>query len=152
MRRLVCCLVVLAACATSPRRATTDSATGAVGTPAVSAASFEGTWIVRAYASDTPNDTGALYRYVRRAGASGEVETVITAPNGQLLPARVLVTAGDSSVGEIGPAPDESTGRDVVTRYVARLRNGKLVGTYEGRIVGTDSVVQRGRFEGSRTP
>jgi hypothetical protein len=147
----LCSLVGLAACATSPRRATTDSAGGAVGAAAVSAADFAGTWTGRSYASDAPNDTGSVYTYVRGRGASGQDEASITFASGQQLPVRVLLTAGDSAVNEMGPYHSDAVGRDVITRAVTRVRNGKLVGTYETRIAGTDSVVERGRFEASRT-
>ena len=158
MRRLACSLVLLAACATSPRRATTaaDSAAGAVGTPAITEADLNGTWTARAYRDDVPNDTGMLYTHVRRRGASGAYEDMELFANGRRIeqvPDRILLTAGDSLVGEMGPWRDARTGRDMTTSYVARLRNGKVVGTYAIRIAGTDSAVQRGRFEGlNHTP
>ena len=165
MRRLSCCLgyvgclAVAAACATSPRRATgstTDSAAGAVGARTITEADLAGTWTARAYRSDVPNDPGMAYTHIRRRGASGQYESTEIFSNGQRIdqiPDRIVLAAGDSLVGEMGPWRGPDTGRDMITHYVARLRNGRVVGTYEIRVAGTDSVVQRGRFEGlTHTP
>jgi hypothetical protein len=158
MRRLmfvVCCTAVaLVGCAQADE-ATTDTAAGtaaviAAPTP-ISFADVAGKWNVRA-TPESGTDT-AVTNYVLTA-TSDTTGWTITFPNRpQPVPLRVAV-AGDSIVYQAGPyASIRRRGVQVTTEGVARLRDGKLVGTAVAhyKTTSADSVL-RLRLEGTKAP
>jgi hypothetical protein len=153
MKKYVTILAALAvvACAGS-EKTETDSAAAAtptVGPAALDLASLAGKWtqVVRAEGSDSILVTSEL-----NAGADASSWT-IKLPGREPQPVRVTVS-GDSVMTEVGPYESVlRKGVQVTTSGVARLVDGKLVGTTIARYsgAGADSVV-RMRTEATRTP
>jgi len=108
-----------------------------------------GTWSMRAM-PETSDSTIATYQMVATADPTG---WVLNLPDRYPIRLRVTV-AGDSIITEAGPYESIlRKGVAVVTRTVARLQDGKMVGTFMARYATrvTDSVLY-GRVEGSRLP
>jgi len=158
MQRLVllCCSVVLVACAKSENRAANDNAamdTAAMAPEApaapaaLSLADLAGTWKVTS--TDESGGNVVETELVATADTSG---WTMTRPNRKVIPVRVLAVGGDSVVTEAGPYESFiRKGVQVTTRTVNRLQGDKLVGTMEAHyaLKGGDSVAQR-KLEGTR--
>jgi hypothetical protein len=159
MRRFVslCCAAgfVALGCAKSDDQAVTDTAGGTVAaSPAsgtISLADVAGRWNVRAV-PESGSDTTAVNSVLTATGDT--TGWTLTLPGRAPVAVRVVMVAGDSVVTEAGPYESvRRRGVQVTTRNVARLRDGKLVGTTVARYrtTGPDSVL-RLRTEGTRAP
>lgn len=112
----------------------------------LSAADLAGTWDMRAYPADT--DSAVTYQVVATEDPAGWTSQM---PGREPVPVTVTI-AGDSLVAVAGPFESVlRAGVMVTTTTVARLEDGRMVGTmvarYEG--AGADSVMT-GRVEGTR--
>jgi hypothetical protein len=160
---LACATALLTGCGRSGEQATTDTgaasaaAGGDTAAPAaglaaptpVSLADWAGTWQGRSMPADR-DTVVATWTLVSKADTAG---WTIQFPNRRPLPVRVVSTQGDSVVLEFGPY--ESTtrrGQRQTVRGVSRMQDGRLVGTYETRLVSTPDSVFRGRSEATRAP
>jgi hypothetical protein len=122
--------------------------------PTIALGDLAGTWNVKAKleGSDQTITQTITYDLVTTGDGSG---STLKFPDRDPIPLRVVATEGDSIVWEAGPF--ESVIRKgvqvKVSRTVARLQDGKLVGnttaTYEGQ--GADSVAHL-TLEGTRVP
>ena len=117
---------------------------------AISLGDFAGTWNIRSTLDGS--DKAITYDLVATPDGSG---WTLNFPGRDPIPTRVVATEGDSIVWEAGPFESAiRKGVQVkVSRVVARLQDGKLVGkttaTYEGQ--GADSVAHL-TLEGTRAP
>ena len=148
MRRLtlICCAALLVGCTPADEQPATDMPAAAPAT--LSLADMAGTWTMAAKTA-TGDSTLVSYQMVATGTMDG---WTVTFPNRQPIPARVVAVAGDSAIIEIGPYESAlRAGVMVSTRTVARLADGKMVGTFVARYqtAGADSVLQ-GRQEGTR--
>ena len=117
---------------------------------ALSLADVAGTWDVRV----TPEGGDSTLVTFQMVAGTDQSGWSFNFPKREPVPVRVVTVEGDSLVTEAGPFESVlRKGKQVSTRTVNRLENGKLVGTtvatYAGG--GPDSVV-RLRFEGTRAP
>ncbi len=148
MRRLtlICCAVLLVGCAPADEQPAEDMPAAAAAT--LSLADLAGTWNVAAM-TEAGDSTLVEYQMV----ATGTTEGwTVTFPNRDPIPARVVAVGGDSAIVEIGPYESAlRAGVMVTTRSVARLVDGRMVGTFVARYQTTsaDSVLH-GRHEGTR--
>jgi hypothetical protein len=158
MRRLTflyCCTTVAlvgwatAAAQTSARAAGTAAATTAPAT--ISLADVAGKWDVRATPESGTDTSVTTYVLTATGDTTG---WTMTFPNrAQPVPIKVVAVAGDSIVYQAGPfASVRRRGVQVTTDAVARLRDGRLVGTAVAhyKTTGPDSVL-RLRLEGTKT-
>jgi hypothetical protein len=153
MRGLASCCIALAivGCkpAEKPAETTTGEAPAMQKAPAsLSLADMAGTWSVRSQMEGS-DSTVVTYNLVATSDRSG---WSINFPNRKPIPVRVVAVEGDSVVTEAGPFESAlRKGVQVSTLVVARLQDGKLVGTTVARyqVSGPDSVA-RLRFEGTR--
>jgi hypothetical protein len=151
-----CCITLLLIGCGKPADKPEDTTMGEApameqGAPAgISLADLAGTWNVRAALDGS--DKTITYDLATTEDGSG---WTLKFPGRDPMPLRVVATEGDSIVWEAGPF--ESVVRKGVqvrvSRTVARLQDGKLVGrttaTYEGQ--GADSVAHL-TLEGTRAP
>lgn len=150
---LFCCAVVLVGCAKADDQPATESAAAAGEMPSattISLADVAGKWNVRG-TPENSDSTIVTYELVATPSTSGWVTNL---PNRAPIPVRVVSVAGDSVVTESGPFESVlRKGVQVTTRVVARLQDGKLVGTTVARYetTGADSVA-RIRIVGTRAP
>ena len=151
---LFCCAAILTGCAKSEERAAVkETAAGTVAPPPAAAATISlaavaGKWKMRAM-----DLSGANVVEIELIATADSNWSIVGANRAPILE-RVVVIGGDSIVTEAGPyASFIRKGVQVRTRDVYRLKDGKLVGTMEGRFAlpRGDSVSQR-RFEGTRVP
>ncbi|HEY9505192.1 MAG TPA: hypothetical protein VIQ27_04400 [Gemmatimonadales bacterium] len=156
MRALTSCCIalLLIGCekpADKPEDTTVGEAPAAEAMPAgTSLADLAGTWNVRSTLDGS--DKVITYDIATTEDGSG---WTLKFPDRDPIPLRLVATEGDSVVWEAGPF--ESVIRKgvqvKVSRTVARLQDGKLVGrttaTYEGK--GADSVATL-TLEGTRAP
>ena len=150
-----CCItLLLIGCgkpADKPEDATVGEAPATEAAPAgISLADLAGTWNVRAALDGS--DKSITYDLVTTEDGSG---STLKFPGRDPIPLRVVATEGDSIVWEAGPFESAiRKGVQVkVSRTVARMQDGKLVGkttvTYVGQ--GADSVAHL-TLEGTRAP
>lgn len=112
-------------------------------------ADMAGTWNVRSKVEGS--DQGVTYDMVTTADRTG---WSIKFPDREPIPVRVVAVEGDSVMAEAGPFESAlRKGVQVSTRVVARMQDGKLVGTTRARydVSGPDTVAVL-RFEGTRAP
>lgn len=141
--------VALVACTTNDA-ARTDSAAGAVATPAtLTAADIAGTWsgTTMAEGSDSVVNRWTSIRESDNAGkyvAENSPDTV----------SYTVVYDADSMVVTSQPfTTSANPNTQVVFRSVGRLRDGRLVGTSTTMLAANrDSVVSRARWEATRNP
>jgi hypothetical protein len=156
MRRLASCWIalVLVGCGRPAEKAaesTAGEAPAAEEMPAaLSLADLAGTWDVRV----TPEGGDSTLVTFQMVAGTDQSGWSFNFPKRKPVPVRVVAVEGDSVVTEAGPFESVlRKGKQVSTRTVNRLENGKLMGTtvatYAGG--GPDSVV-RLRFEGTRAP
>jgi len=139
---VVTCAALLTACAKSADRQ--------AGAPAIALADVAGQWTMRAM-PESSDSTLVTFGMVATADGAG---WMMTAPNRDPIPMRVVAVDGDSIVTEAGPYESLiRPGVMVTTRVVNRLREGRMVGTFVARYSpsGADSVLY-GRTEGTRAP
>lgn len=144
MRRftLICCAALLVGCTPADEQPATDMP------PALSLADLAGTWNMAAM---TPTGDSTLVAY-QMVATDNMDDWTVTFPNREPIAARVVAVAGDSIIIELGPYESAlRAGVMVSTRTVARMVDGKMVGTFVARYQTTsaDSVL-RGRQEGTR--
>jgi hypothetical protein len=150
-----CCVtLLLIGCgkpADKPEDTTVGEAPAAEAAPAgISLADLAGTWNVRAALDGS--DKSITYDVVTTEDGSG---STLKFTGRDPIPLRVVATEGDSIVWEAGPFESAiRKGVQVrVSRTVARIQDGKLVGkttvTYVGQ--GADSVAHL-TLEGTRAP
>lgn len=151
---LFCCAVVLVGCAKPDDQPATETAAAAGEAPVtagtISLADVAGKWNVRG-TPENSDSTVVTYELVATPETSGWKTTF---PNRAPIDVRVVSVAGDSIVTESGPFESVlRKGVNVTTRFVARLQDGKLVGTTVARYetTGADSVA-RFRIVGTRAP
>ena len=151
---LGCCAIVLVGCTKPKEEPAVDTTAAAPAAPMVPApvalADIAGKWTVRVM-PETGDSTLVTYEMVAAADASG---WSLNFPKRKPTPMRVIAVAGDSIVTEAGPFESLLRKRvQVRIVNVARLKDGKLVGTTTARYEtkGADSVA-RLRFEGTRKP
>lgn len=140
---IVTCAALLTACAKSADRE-------AASTPTISLADVAGQWSMRTMREGS-DSTLVTFGLVATADGAG---WMMTAPNRDPIPMRVVAVDGDSIVTEAGPYESLlRPGVTVTTRVVSRLREGRMVGTFVARYAtsGADSVLY-GRTEGTRAP
>ena len=116
----------------------------------IALADVAGKWAMRTMAE---GGDSTLLTYELVIGAEPSSWT-LNFPNRKPIPGRVVTVSGDSIVTEAGPYESLlRKGVQVTTLSVARLQDGKLVGTVTARYAtsGADSVLHL-RFEGSRAP
>ena len=139
---LLCCAVLLVACGGTEETPVDTAAPAPAPAPAatVSLADLAGKWtqVVRPETGDSVLVTMELNATADTSGWT------VTFPGREPLPARVRVD-GDSIMTSIGPYESVlRKGVQVTTETVARLQDGKMVGTavarYQG--AGADSVVR----------
>jgi hypothetical protein len=162
MRRFAsfCCAaaLVVVGCGKSDNQTTTDTSAGTVAataTPAPPAglklADVAGRWNMRAVPESGPDTTPTNYVLTATADTTG---WTITFPNRPTPVAVHVMVAGDSVVTKSGTYESvRRKGVQVMTESVARLQNGKLVGTTVAHYKTTkaDSVL-RLRVEGTKAP
>lgn len=156
MRRMASCWIalLLVGCGRPAEKAAEstagDAPAGEEMPAALSLADVAGTWDARV----TPEGGDSTLVTFQMVATTDQTGWSLNLPNRKPVPLRVVVVEGDSVVTEAGPFESMvRKGKQVSTRTVNRLENGKLVGTtvatYAGG--GPDSVV-RLRFEGTRAP
>ncbi len=151
MRYLVscCCAVVLVGCAKPEQQPAQDTTAAAAPTPpaGISLADVAGKW-----AMTTTNEKGDSTLVKYELVATGDTTGwTFNFPKRKPVPAHVAV-GGDSIVLEAGPYESVlRKGVQVTTHSVARLQDGKLVGTTVARYAthGPDSL-RNLRLEGTR--
>jgi hypothetical protein len=160
MRRFVCacCTAVLVlSCAKSDDATVTDTAAGTAAatapTPAaLNLADLAGKWNMRSVPESGADTTPTTYVLTATGDTSG---WTIAFPNRRApVPVHVMSVAGDSVVFHAGPFESvRRRGVQVTTESVARLRDGRIVGTTVAhyRTTGADSVL-RLRTEGTKAP
>jgi hypothetical protein len=140
---VLCGAALLIACAPSGEQAETADTTAdtPMAAPAtISLADVAGTWNIETMAmgSDSVLVTGQLV-------ATGTMDGwMMTLPNRDPVPVRVLAVEGDSIMTEMGPFPSVlREGVMVTTRSVFRLRDSALVGQLTAQYAGggADSVL-----------
>ena len=153
MRAVTSCWIalVLVGCgkpADKPADATVGEAPAMEEAPAaLSLADMAGTWNVKSKVEGS--DTELSYDIVATADKSG---WTLNFPNRDPIPLRVVAVEGDSVVYQAGPFESAlRKGVQVNTDVVARLKDGKLVGTTTAHydVKGADSVATL-TFEGTR--
>ena len=153
MRAVTSCWIalVLVGCgkpADKPADATVDEAPAVEETPAApSLADMAGTWNIKSKL--VGSDKEISYDIVATADTSG---WTLNFPTRDPIPVRVVAVEGDSVVYQAGPFESVlRKGLQVNTNVVARLKDGKLVGTTTAhyQVKGADSVAQL-TFEGTR--
>ena len=154
MRHFVscCCAAVLVACSKPEQQPAQDTTATAAPTPpapppGISLADVAGKWAMTTM-TEKGDSTLLKYELVATADTTG---WTFNFPKRKPVPAHVTVS-GDSIVLEAGPFESLlRKGVQVTTHGVARLQDGKLVGTTVARYVthGPDSV-RNLRFEGTR--
>ena len=153
MRAVTSCWIalVLVGCgkpADKPADATVGEAPAMEEAPAaLSLADVAGTWNVKSKVEGS--DTELSYDIVATADKSG---WTLNFPNRDPIPLRVVAVEGDSVVYQAGPFESAlRKGVQVNTDVVARLKDGKLVGTTTAHydVKGADSVATL-TFEGTR--
>jgi hypothetical protein len=148
------CAALVVACAKKDNTAASDSsaaaAAAAPATPTISVADVAGTWTVRVL-PETGDSTLMTYELMATADTTS---WMMHLPDGQTVPMRILSVSGDSIVTQAGPYNSVMRkGVKVIADGVARLQDGKLVGTYVAHYsVTTADSVRRGRLEGTRKP
>lgn len=156
MNRFICfcCAVVLVGCAKADDQPGTETAAAAGEMPmsagTISLADVAGKWNVRGMLENS-DSTIVTYELVATPSTSGWVTNF---PNRAPIEVRVVSVAGDSIVTESGPFESVlRKGVQVSTHVVARLQDGKLVGTTVARYetTGADSIA-RLRIVGTRAP
>jgi hypothetical protein len=124
MRRAValCCTLLLIACAQQDQQAESENPPATP--PTISLADVAGTWNMEtaAMGSDSVLNTSQLV-------ATGSMDGwVLTLPNRDPIPVRVLAVDGDSIMTEYGPFPSvQREGLMVTVNAVSRLREGTLI-------------------------
>lgn len=153
MRAVTSCWIalVLVGCgkpADKPADATVGEAPAMEAAPAaLSLADMAGTWNVKSKVAGS--DTELSYDIVATADKSG---WTLNFPNRDPIPLRIVAVEGDSVVYQAGPFESAlRKGVQVNTDVVARLKDGKLVGTTTAHydVKGADSVATL-TFEGMR--
>jgi hypothetical protein len=153
MRAVTSCWIalVLVGCgkpADKPADATVGEAPAMEEAPAaLSLADMAGTWNVRSKVEGS--DKELSYDIVATADKSG---WTLNFPNRDPIPLRIVAVEGDSVVYQAGPFESAlRKGVQVNTDVVARLQDGKLVGTTTAHydVKGADSVATL-TFEGTR--
>jgi hypothetical protein len=160
MRRLTffccCTTLVLIGCGKSDETATdTAAGTAAATAPAPAAlnlADMAGKWNMRAVPESGADTTPTMFVLTATGDTTG---WTITFPNRRArVPVHVMSVAGDSVIFHAGPYESvRRRGVQVTTESVARLRDGRIVGTTVAhyRTTGADSVL-RLRTEGTKAP
>ena len=155
MRHFVfcCCTAVLVGCAKAEQHPAKDTTAMAAplppAPPAISLAELAGKWAVTT-TNEKGDTTLVKYKLVATSDTTG---WTFNFSNRKPVPVHVAV-GGDSLVLEAGPYESVlRKGVQVTTRGVARLQDGKLVGTTVARYAtkGPDSL-RTLRFEGIRAP
>jgi hypothetical protein len=153
MRAVTSCWIalVLVGCgkpADKPADATVGEAPAMEEAPAaLSLADMAGTWNVKSRVEGS--DTELTYDIVATADKSG---WTLNFPKRDPIPLRIVAVEGDSVVYQAGPFESAlRKGVQVNTDVVARLQDGKLVGTTTAHydVKGADSVATL-TFEGTR--
>ena len=151
MRHFVfcCCAAVLVGCAKPEQRPAQDTTAAATPTPpaGISLADVAGKWAMTTK-SEKGDSTLVKYELVATGDTTG---WTLNFPKRKPVPVHVTV-GGDSLVYEAGPFESLlRKGVQVTTHSVARLQDGKLVGTTVARYAthGPDSL-RNLRFEGTR--
>ncbi len=146
---LLCCAALLGGCAERQDEASTEmeGEAGAM-TEMMSLADFAGSWNMRAL-TEAGDSVLVEYQMVATAGMDG---WMVTFPDREPLPVRIVAHEGDSVVSEVGPY--ESLFRPgvmVTTRTVSRLEGGAMVGTFVATYdtEEADSIL-RGQSQGTR--
>ena len=146
MRRLVLCSIGLALLACSKA----DDQQQQQQPAAIALADVAGRWSVKAMAAGSDSAL-VTYELVATADTAG---WTLYLQGREPIPVQVLAVAGDSIVTHSGPyASVLRPGVQVTVHSVARLRDGKLIGTSTASYsaAGADSVVSL-RTEGTRVP
>ena len=117
--------------------------------PASMLSDMAGNWNV--HSTVEGSDKAVDYEMVTTADQSG---WSIKFPGREPIPVRVVAVEGDSVITEAGPFESQlRKGVQVSTRVVARMQDGKLVGTTRARYdVSGPATVAVLRFEGTRAP
>jgi hypothetical protein len=141
---MVCCAAALVGCYAADRPVEEEASDASM----ISLADVAGVWTMQAFA-DTGNTALITYEMLATDSAEG---WVVTFPDREPLPARLLPVEGDSMVIDVGPY--ESVLRQgvmVSTQSVFRLDDANLTGTFVARYETTqaDSLL-RGRQQGTR--
>ena len=155
MRRTFSLLVAAAAvlaCSKGETGAADSAAAVPAGPAPLTAAALAGTWTGQSMAEGS--DTATARWTAIATEASAEVKLVDqTSPNDTVIYTRSL--DADSSMATSAPFTPKNPPRmpQVINRSVARIQDGKLVGTYTMVLASKpDSVVSRGRFEATKNP
>ena len=145
---LLCCAAALVGCAKSKEQPAAEAAAAAA-PAAISLADVAGKWTVRVM-PETGDSVLLTYELGATADTSG---WTFTFPTRRPIAMRVVAVAGDSIVTEAGPFESAlRRGIQVTTRTVARLQNGKLVGTTVAQYASGPDPVRHLRYEGTRAP
>lgn len=147
---LFACAALVVACAKKDNAAASDSSAAAAAPAAatISVTDVAGMWTVRVM-PETGDSTLMTYDLMATADTTS---WMMHMPDGQTVPMRLIAVSGDSIVTQAGPYDSAlRKGVKVTTDGVARLQDGKLVGTFVAHYnVKTADSVMRGRLEGTR--
>jgi hypothetical protein len=150
MRRVFLLLAVVA-CAQSDTAQSDSAAMAPAAPPALTVADVDGIWNG---VTMPENSDSVLMRWTGMPGATdSEVKTVTQGAADTVAWTRVL--DADSMVVTSAPftPPEPANSPQVVVRAVGRLMGGKLVGTATTMLAARpDSVIERTRWEATRTP
>ncbi len=137
MRRLLCAVFVLAACARPE--------SGAAG-----AQKYVGTWEGRSYAS--PSDTGVPFRTIMAVAPDGSLRGTLmfTSVTAGPVPIRTRKLSGSKIEQEYGPYHSPRTDSDVRSSSTAQLKGDSLTGTFEMRPAEGGDVILKGTFTAKR--